>query len=330
MGRKRLLPQSSSADTSSSSDTTFELDDNDKFKKLFNYRLGISERIGLNELYLCGIEDFQIQDSNSINTVKQGVTENGITKLSIVGCKLDESCIIFMKHTMKNLIKLDLSYNCIGSVGAWHLADGIQNSSSLTSLNICSNQICGMCIQRFDICGTIDLTGLQALFDSFLTCSSLKLIDLGSNYLGGFSIDPTSTAYSNSVPMDNQQSASELAYGTKVIQIITQFLEKNKSVQDLNLSSNGFEDRSDYANSILAYVGKDKVCQSVCGRLQKVVYPIITNVYGVPIENDDRFIPTFDFRGSNLTHFSGRLLGHEVSAVASGYTLNLSNNVEVS
>lgn len=121
MGRKRLLSQNASSTTttsSSSSGAAVELDDNGKLKKLFNYRLDVSRRIGLNELYLCGMEVFQIQDSDSANTVKQGITENGITKLSIIGCKLDEACIIFMKDTMKNLIKLDLSYNCIGSIGA--------------------------------------------------------------------------------------------------------------------------------------------------------------------------------------------------------------------
>lgn len=211
-----------------------------------------------------------------------------------------------------------------------HLSDGIQNSSSLTSLNICSNQICGMSIQRFDICGIIDLTGLQSLFDAFLTCPNLTLVDLSSNYLGGFQIDDKTTTYSNPAAIENKQTASELAYGSKVIQIISKFLQSNKSIQDLNLSSNGFEDRLDFANSILANVGPKKVCQSVSGRLHRAVYPVITNVYGVPIENDERFIPTLDFRGSNLTPFSGRLLGHEMSEVTTGFIFNLSNNVEVS
>ena len=313
----------------SNSSSNNDIENRTRFKDMFQEILDKSAHIGLNELYISGIEMGLFRD---MALFKYGLQIHNIKTLSIIGAKLDESGMYSIKESLRNLIKLDLSNNCIGSQGTHYLAQGILKNDHLVSINLSSNKICGMAVDRNYIVGAIDLTGLKALLDSIETCPRLKYLDLSSNYLGGFQLGSSMNhpQYRGDDNNNDKQLRIELAYGYKVIQILTNFLQKNTNVVDLNLSTNMFEDRVDYVNLLLKYVGQNNICQSLCGRQNKISYPVIRTIYGVPIKNDPNIIPTFDFCGTTITPFCGRLLGHELSTLSTPMILNLSNNVMVS
>ena len=66
------------------------------------------------------------------------------------------------------------------------IADALSVSTSMTSIDLSSNQLCGLYLQHHtfgDVMGTYDGTGIKAIADALSVSSSMTLLNLAYNRL---------------------------------------------------------------------------------------------------------------------------------------------------
>ena len=133
-----------------------------------------------------------------------------------------------------------LSHNYLGAKGAAALAPALAANGSLTSLNLSSNQLCGL-----DYCGrgTYTAEGITAVADALRVNGSLTSLDLSNNALCGMATYGGGT------------------YTAEGITAIANALRVNGSLTVANLLGNGLDEES---AKMLAEVAKQKGI-SLCG-----------------------------------------------------------------
>lgn len=282
---------------------------------------------GLKTLILKGLHGL-INDENiplkltsliDIRNLEKVVNFNLIEKLTIQDCSFNPLGIKPLSKCFHNLIFLNLSSNFLGHVGADLLAYGLRTNSTIKDLQISNTRLIGIYIQRSQICGEVILSGFENLLLAFGESSSLRSIDLSFNYLGGVygSVHSTKSAYLNVENVNN----IELNYCDRVVEMICSMLSCNRSVTDLNINKNGFEDSFEIAKSLIdSGVGPNYCCKSLCG-LGKY-----QNINGFEKKISEEI--TIKLTGSSLPPFTARLLGQEFKLFPNLTSLDISDNLE--
>ena len=112
------------------------------------------------EISLCGFDE--------------SITE---ADLSSQNLKLNDVRLIARENDLvSSLESIDLSENGLGPEGATVLAPAIGLSTSLTSINLAKNGLCGIFGQHFQLWGTLEETGIQAITEAVASSSSLTSI----------------------------------------------------------------------------------------------------------------------------------------------------------
>ena len=83
-----------------------------------------------------------------------------------------------MHHTIRALVKFDMSNNELCAAGSKALAEALTGNQIMTELNIASNYMGAV------DGGTTDLSGIIAIGDAIPTMGALTSLDLASNELG--------------------------------------------------------------------------------------------------------------------------------------------------
>ena len=256
-----------------------------------------------------------LQCKNKIKDIVRRLESQLVTKLTFTGCSLDSVAIAMLKPVLQNIHTIDLSFNLFGSAGAISLARVLTNSN-LVSLKIGNNQLCGVVAIRSKVYGVVDISGLEALLQSLLTCRSLSILDLSNNYLGGFNVARTI----------NDESADE-NYGPQVIHMLKEFLTFHPSLTEVNLVGNRFSS-SGSIEGLVKCITRDSTLSSLCGRLSRRKE---TNVLyaDASYDNTDDPVPYYDFHSCDLDASSGCFLGHELICDRKLCVLDLSDNLKV-
>lgn len=284
-----------------------------EFRSTLTARMKMVEQIGLFDLSIHNYNKKKLHSRHICTLIKS----HKLQKVSIIGCQLIDKDIFHLKASFGNLSHLNLSHNSIGSEGALILGQFMQNNSIIQSLNLSNNRLCGLTVLKSRIVGQVDLSGIEQLLSALSFCQNLKVLDLSANYLGGFTVE--SVAHDDS---DNYDIYPSEMYGIKVLLMLSCFLRDSKSIVELNLRTNGFDDTHANAQMLIKHVTRGSSCKTLCGR--SCYKPFASNLTQLHPYRD-----YYNLAMQDLDSFTGRLLGHEFSHCEKSCTLNLNGNMMV-
>lgn len=288
------------------------------FRATLASKLEKSRKIGLSELSFLNFNNKKFHSQENLRLLCASIKNHNIIKVSLIGCQLCDKDLSHLKSSFSNIVHLDLSFNLIGSLGASTLAVVLQNNSIIQHLNLSHNRLCGLAVLKSQVCGEANLAGIEELLTASSTCENLKYLNLSSNYLGGFST--SEDACHNESTSENHQSEM---YGSQVLLMISLFLRDSRSIVELNIRTNGFDDTLTNAQLLLKYITRDSNCKSLCGRSS--YKPFASNLTQLHPYRD-----YYNLNMEDIDSFSGRFLGHELSLTQKPCVLNLNGNMTVS
>jgi Ran GTPase-activating protein (RanGAP) involved in mRNA processing and transport len=182
--------------------------------------------------------------------LSQAVVTGELTALDLSSNDLKDEdvsaiCEAIRSNKETKLASLNFKCNGIGPVGAIAVAAMVAVTSSLTSLNLSENALCG----RTYVGGTYTAEGITAIADALRHNGGLTSIDLSRNQLCGISDDWTCqqgtyttegiTAIADALRVNGVLTKLSLAWnkleeqGTKAI---CEALEQNRTLRELDLS----------------------------------------------------------------------------------------------
>ena len=255
----------------------------------------------------------------------------GRINLSLLDCAISHTQLETFKTSLRCLRRLDLSGNPLGSRGALLLAEAVK-SCRLVSLKLANVHLVDLHVHQMRLQGVLDLEGFRSLMFSLAVDETLEHLDLSCNLLGGTS---TPRTYGSEFGYKTHEE-----YGTDSMKILAYYMHVNRSIRQLNILSNGFEDSLLIANMILSAARLHPTCESLCGadshrlsrqRAQRRHALRLTSL-GIPNFIQSPLLlsppPTLCYRSSGLVPFSGRMFGAERSLFQDIVVLDLSDNVQ--
>jgi NLR family CARD domain-containing protein 3 len=155
---------------------------------------GALTSLDLSNNQLCGLNHYGrgTYTAEGITAIADALLVNStLTKLSLAQNKLEEAgtkAICEALEQNMTLKELDIRQefwigsNTGGSAGAKHVAKMVRVNGGLTSLNLSSNELCGL---HKDGCGTYTAEGIAAIADALRVNGGLTSLDLSNNALCG-------------------------------------------------------------------------------------------------------------------------------------------------
>jgi len=293
------------------------------FRAVLEAKLERSKKIGLSELSILNFNSKRIHTQENLRLLCASIKSHNLRTVSIVGCQFVDKDISYLKISLSSIVHLDLSFNSIGAHGASILAGVMQNNSSIQSLNLSNNRLCGLVVLKSQVIGQANVSGIEELLGALSSCENLKSVNLSSNYLGGF---PVVVVAKDALVEDDSSHISENyqseMYGSQVLLMLSVFLRDSKSIVEMNIRTNGFDDTLANAQLLLKYVTRESNCKTLCGK--SLYKPFASNLTQLHPYRD-----YYNLMMQDLDSFSGRLLGHELSLNQKACALNLSGNMMV-
>jgi len=128
--------------------------------------------------------------------------------------------LLAVSQLMRGSASMQLAHNALSPSEALLLADGLKASNSLHTLNLASNQLCGVWFDNGRFAGEYSAVGIASLADALTLNSSLTKLDLSQNSLG--------VSYVN----------GKRAASIEGILVVAQAVGSSRSLRELNVSYN--------------------------------------------------------------------------------------------
>jgi hypothetical protein len=280
---------------------------------------------GSNGLLADTLTPFMLDNPGDVCTLNVLLSQSSVDSLKIDGCNLE--CCIHLLPCFYNLVNLSLPSNKLGSESFKVLADVVNNSCSLKTLNLSNNRAVNMYIYRGKILGCLDLSGIEFFFQSLQRSKTMISVNLSDNYLGGF--DTSNIFEQNNFSSSSSSSSSRnintneySKYGRDVIEMVVLLLQETTTIININLNSNGFENSEHLAKMLISEISNQSKCKSLIGLGE---YFLSCQENEEPLKNTKEI----DLSFQNLSPFTGHLLGHEIRIFSQLINLNLSGNCKV-
>lgn len=250
--------------------------------------------------------------------------------VSLVDCQISCTTLDSFKGSLRFLKKLDLSGNALGSTGANLLGQTLETNKCLEILNLSDTQLLDISVSQMRVHGALDLEGFRSLMFALAVNATLTSLDISNNFIGGTKTSSSPRA-NRSYGHDFGYHALE-EYGADSMKIIVYYLAVNRTIQELNILGNGFDDTMSLASTILKALKTHPTCTSLCGsvalRNASPSLPTARAAHPFSILTSSR-LPTLSFNNKCLAPFEGRLLGAEKSLFRGIVVLDLSENSQL-